>query len=122
VLKLWLGLRQLGLSGIAQLLDGALQRRSQLQALLAGLPLEHCSGPLHLLAFTPEGLAPAQAEQWSQQTRHRLLERQLMLSRPLYQGRHHLKAVLGNPHTGAAQLEAVAEVVAASVHASVPLR
>ena len=122
VLKLWLGLRQLGLSGIAQLLDGALQRRSQLQALLAGLPLEHCSGPLHLLAFTPEGLSPAQAEQWSEQTRHRLLERQLMLSRPLYQGRHHLKAVLGNPHTGAAQLEAVAEVVAASVHASVPLR
>jgi sulfinoalanine decarboxylase len=77
---------------------------------------------LHLLAFTPAGLDAQQAEQWSQQTRHCLLERQLMLSRPHYQGRHHLKAVLGNPHTGAAQLEAVAEVVAASLHAVVPLR
>jgi sulfinoalanine decarboxylase len=122
VLKLWLGLRQLGLRGIEQLLDGAVQRRAQLQTLLAGLPLQHCSGPLHLLAFTPEGLDAQAAEQWSQQTRHRLLERQLMLSRPLYQGRHHLKAVLGNPHTGAAQLEAVAEVVEASLHASRPLR
>jgi sulfinoalanine decarboxylase len=45
-----------------------------------------------------------------------------MLSRPLYQGRHHLKAVLGNPHTGAAELEAVADVVTASLPASLPLR
>ncbi len=34
-----------------------------------------------------------------------------MLSRPLYQGRHHLKAVLGNPHTSASHLRQVAEVV-----------
>jgi sulfinoalanine decarboxylase len=34
-----------------------------------------------------------------------------MLSRPVYRGHHHLKAVLGNPHTRAAELEAVAEVV-----------
>ena len=121
VLKLWLGLRQLGLSGIEQLLEGALHRRRQLAGLLAGLPLDLCSGPLHLLAFTPHGFGPSEAEQWSQQTRHRLLERQLMLSRPLYQGRHHLKAVLGNPHTGLSQLEAVAEVVAGSLQASLPL-
>jgi len=86
------------------------------------MPLELRSGPLHLLAFTPRHLSAAEAELWSQQTRHRLLERQLMLSRPLYQGRHHLKAVLGNPHTGAAEIEAVAEVVAASLPASLPLR
>ena len=122
VLKLWLGLRQLGLNGIEQVLRGAIERRQQLQALLEPLPLELRSGPLHLLAFTPQHLSAAEAELWSQQTRHRLLERQLMLSRPLYQGRHHLKAVLGNPHTGAAELEAVAEVVAASLPASLPLR
>ena len=122
VLKLWLGLRQLGLSGIEQLLNGALERRAQLQTRLAGLPLDVRSGPLHLLAFTPQLLGAVEAEQWSQQTRHRLLERQLMLSRPHYQGRHHLKAVLGNPHTGAAQLEAVAEVVAASLSLPVSLR
>jgi sulfinoalanine decarboxylase len=122
VLKLWLGLRQLGLNGIEQVLSGAIERRQQLQALLEPLPLELRSGPLHLIAFTPRHLSTAEAESWSQQTRHRLLERQLMLSRPLYQGRHHLKAVLGNPHTGAAEIEAVAEVVAASLPASLPLR
>ncbi|MBM5795637.1 MAG: aspartate aminotransferase family protein [Cyanobacteria bacterium M_surface_7_m2_037] len=122
VLKLWLGLRQLGLKGIEQVLSGAIERRQRLQALLEPLPLELRSGPLHLLAFTPQHLSTAEAEHWSQQTRHRLLEQQLMLSRPLYQGRHHLKAVLGNPHTGAAELEAVAEVVAASLPASLPLR
>ena len=115
VLKLWLGLRQLGINGIQQLLGGAIERRSQLQSLLAGLPLELRAGPLHLLACTPQGIDAAEAEAWSQHTRHRLLERQLMLSRPLYQGRHHLKAVLGNPHTGSEQLEAVAEVLAASL-------
>ena len=118
VLKLWLGLRQLGLRGIEQLLEGAVSRRSQLQSLLAPFPLELSSGPLHLLAFTPKGLEPAASDLWSQQTRQRLLERQLMLSRPHYRGRHHLKAVLGNPYTGSAELEAVAEVVADSLSLS----
>jgi sulfinoalanine decarboxylase len=71
-----------------------------------------------LLAFTPEGLDAPASDLWSQQTRQRLLERQLMLSRPQYRGRHHLKAVLGNPYTGSAELEAVAEVVAESISLS----
>jgi len=41
-----------------------------------------------------------------------------MLSRPLYRGRHHLKAVLGNPHTGDGELERLAAVVAASLRPS----
>jgi sulfinoalanine decarboxylase len=119
VLKLWLGLRQLGLEGIGTLLDGAIERRRHLAARLAAVPgLELRSGPLHLLAFTPAGASPEQAEQWSQQTRHRLLEAQLMLSRPFYQGRHHLKAVLGNPHTGTGELERLAALVAASLDGS----
>ena len=103
------------MNGIHHLLSAAIERRSQLQALLSALPLELRGGPLHLLAFTPQGLDASEADVWSQQTRHRLLESQLMLSRPLYQGRHHLKAVLGNPHTGAEQLQAVADVLAASL-------
>ena len=38
-----------------------------------------------------------------------------MLSRPLYGGRHHLKAVLGNPHTGEAELQRLQAVVEASL-------
>lgn len=114
VLKLWLGLRQLGLQGIEHLLGAAVQRRERLQELLEPLPLDCSSGPLHLLAFTPTGQDHDAAERWSLQTRQRLLEQQLMLSRPFYQGRHHLKAVLGNPHTGEAELRALAAVVAES--------
>lgn len=119
VLKLWLGLRQLGLEGIDTLLDQAVARRDQLQRLLQLHPgLTLVSGPLHLLAFTPAGASAAQAEAWSRHTRQLLLDHQLMLSRPLYADRFHLKAVLGNPNTGSAELERVASLVASSVDAS----
>ncbi|MFM8937245.1 MAG: pyridoxal phosphate-dependent decarboxylase family protein [Vulcanococcus sp.] len=115
ILKLWLGLRQLGEQGIAAVIDGAVSRRRQLQELLQPLDLELRSGPLHLLAFTPRGRDASQAESWSIRCRQDLLDQRLMLSRPLYAGRHHLKAVLGNPHTGSSQLRALAEVVSRSL-------
>lgn len=115
ILKLWLGLRQLGESGIAAVVDGAVQRCEQLRQLLQPLDLELRGGPLHLLAFTPRGLDPAAAEAWSIRCRQDLLDQRLMLSRPLYAGRHHLKAVLGNPYTGNSELEAIAALVAESL-------
>jgi len=115
ILKLWLGLRQLGERGIAAVIDGAVSRRRQLQQLLQPLDLELRSGPLHLLAFTPRGLDASQAEAWAMRCRQDLLDQRLMLSRPLYAGRHHLKAVLGNPYTGSSQLQAIAEVVSSSL-------
>ena len=115
ILKLWLGLRQLGLDGIDALLQGALQRRAALEQHLCGLPLQLRSGPLHLLAFTPSAMGASESERWSSQTRQQLLEQQLMLSRPFYAGRHHLKAVLGNPHTRSTDLAAVASVVQQSL-------
>ncbi|SBO42356.1 Pyridoxal-dependent decarboxylase family [Cyanobium sp. NIES-981] len=116
ILKLWLGLRQLGLGGIEAVLDGAIQRRRVLHALLSSLPeLEVRGGPCHLLAFTPRGLSAAEADSWSQTTRQQLLNHQLMLSRPLHGGRHHLKAVLGNPHTTVAELQQLHALVAASL-------
>ena len=65
VLKLWLGLRQLGLSGIEAVVDGAITRRRYLQSQLEPLDLDLCGGPLHLLAFAPAGASPSQAEAWS---------------------------------------------------------
>ncbi len=117
-LKLWLGLRQLGQEGIRAVLDGAIERTATVMDLLRplqGLALR--GGDLHLLAMTPLGLSAGQADHWSQATRQQLLAAQLMLSRPLYQGRHHLKAVLGNPHTRPAQLEQLAAIVASSLTA-----
>jgi glutamate/tyrosine decarboxylase-like PLP-dependent enzyme len=113
ILKLWLGLRQLGLEGIDALVRGALARCRTLEALLepAADRLVCCGGPLHLLAFTPAAGDAAAAETWSQRTRATLLEANLMLSRPLHHGRRHLKAVLGNPHTRPADLERLAAIV-----------
>jgi sulfinoalanine decarboxylase len=112
ILKLWLGLRQLGLAGIENLLAGAIDRRRRLEALLATAPelLIH-GGSLHLLAFRPRQADAAVAEQWSQAVRRQLLDQRLLLSRPRYQGHHHLKAVLGNPHTDDAHLQRLATVV-----------
>ena len=116
ILKLWLGLRQLGLEGIETILDGAIARRRQLQALLAADDrLLVRSGPMHLVAFTPVGGDALAADHWSQHTRQSLLASNLMLSRPHYQGRHHLKAVLGNPHTQPHHLAQVAQVVQADL-------
>lgn len=116
ILKLWLGLRQLGLAGIVDLCDAALARRARLESRLASDPrLLLRGGPLHLLAFRPRGLDAAASDQWSATTRQVLLQEQLMLSRPHYQGHHHLKAVLGNPHTGSAQLDHLADLVLASL-------
>jgi glutamate/tyrosine decarboxylase-like PLP-dependent enzyme len=112
VLKLWLGLRQLGLEGIAAVLDGAISRRRQLQQLLESDPrLRVLGGSFHLLAFRPAALDRAGCDLWSQRTRQLLLRDGLMLSRPDYQGYHHLKAVLGNPHTASEHLEALSVIL-----------
>ncbi|MBM5815465.1 MAG: aspartate aminotransferase family protein [Cyanobacteria bacterium K_Offshore_surface_m2_239] len=117
ILKLWLGLRQLGWDGVDHLLEGALRRRRQLVALLApDARLLLRAGPLHLLAFRPRDLDPEACARWSQLTRQRLLEHRLMLSRPCYQGHHHLKAVLGNPHTRSGHLEQLAQLTLASLN------
>ena len=113
ILKLWLGLRQLGMAGITSLVEGAIARRCRLEALLAADPrLRLLGGPLHLLAFRCRHGDGADLATWSQRTRSALLAEQLMLSRPLYQGLHHLKVVLGNPHTQPHHLEHLARVVA----------
>ena len=93
-------------------MDGAIQRRRQLESLLAADDrLQLLGGPLHLLAFRPRDLDVEGAAAWSSRTRQALLAEHLMLSRPWYHGRHHLKAVLGNPHTQASHLERLARIV-----------
>ncbi|MAS26643.1 MAG: aspartate aminotransferase family protein [Synechococcus sp. TMED187] len=114
VLKLWLGLRQLGENGIASLLTSAVERRQSLETSLDASQLQVCSGPLHLLACRPLQGTASEIEAWSLKTRQRLLNQQLMLSRPIYAGFHYLKAVLGNPHTQSCHLRQLAEILNAS--------
>lgn len=115
VLKLWLGLRQLGESGIEQVLSAAIARREYLQQQLDPNRLMILSGPLHVLACRPQRGQAQQHESWSIETRRLLLSQGIMVSRPLHQGRHHLKAVLGNPHTHDGLLDQLASALNQSV-------
>ncbi len=115
VLKLWLGLRQLGQEGINHLLDGALNRRSYLQNQLDISQFNIVSGPLHLISVTPKGVDRDKAQSWSASTRDSLLKNNLMLSRPLYRERYYLKVVLGNPHTTTEHLDLLATLLKESL-------
>ena len=111
VLKLWLGLRQLGERGIVTVLRTALERTSRLKALLPNDRLLVLDGGLHLLVFRPRTQDPCISEQWTEETRQALLREGFLLSRPRYQGHHWLKVVLGNPHTTTAHLDRLAALV-----------
>jgi L-2,4-diaminobutyrate decarboxylase len=120
ILKLWLGLRQLGMAGINSLLSNALARRERLQQSLDSQALDVVSGPLHLLACAPKNADADQCDRWSAQLRQRLLDEQIMVSRPCYRGRHHIKVVLGNPHTSDALIKhlgmTINQSIARNVH------
>ena len=104
ILKLWLGLRQLGEAGIEATLSGALQRRTAFADQLDPEKFTLLPGDLHLLAFHPKHGDAAAAGRWSEDTRQMLLSHGYMLSRPFYGDRFCLKAVFGNPHTTAQHL------------------
>ena len=104
ILKLWLGLRQLGETGIEAILSEALRRRAAFAALLDPEKLTLLSGDLHLLAFQSKQGGIDAAARWSEETRQMLLSKGYMLSRPFYGDRFCLKAVFGNPHTTAQHL------------------
>lgn len=115
VLKLWLGLRQLGERGIESILRNALDRCDRLCRNLDDERLRLYRGSLHLVAFRPLALSGEARTQWSIDTRQRLFEHHFMLSRPLYDRGPCLKAVLGNPHTTVAHLDHLADLINASV-------
>ena len=115
VLKLWLGLRQLGNHGIERILSGALQRRRIFAERLDPDRIKRLSGDLHLQTFHPARMNQNQTEAWSEHTRQQLLTAGFMLSRPQYDDRSCLKAVFGNPHTTQTHLQELAERINASL-------
>ena len=115
ILKLWLGLRQLGESGIQQLLQAALDRRNSVCRRLNAEQFDVLSGNLHLLALRPSDLQGADSDLWCETTRRTLLQQGFMLSRPHYERGHCLKAVFGNPHTSEEHLARLSDLINSSV-------
>ena len=67
-----------------------------------------------LLAVNTGGATPRSGECGEARRRQGVVDPQLRLARRVHRGVIELKAVLGNPHTGAAEGQAIARVVAAA--------
>ncbi len=115
VLKLWLGLRQLGRNGITFLLESALKRRSYFCEKIDSSKLEIITGPLHLIAVTPVKSKDFDSRKWAIATKNNLAENGFMLSRPCYKGVNYLKAVMGNPHTTLTHIDSLADILNNSI-------
>ena len=116
ILKLWIGLRQLGEEGIEKLLLDSIKRRCYLESKIDPSKFKIISGPLHLLALTPIDYNSVQASDWSIKTRNSLLTSKVMLSRPMFGDRYYLKAVMGNPNTKFDDLKLLANLINNSIN------
>ena len=99
IIKLWLGLRFLGMQGIEDVLNTSIERRKFFENNLNTEIFELFSGPLHIISFIPKGMNKDQSEAWTFNKRIKLMEKNFFLSRPEFKDRYFLRAVFGNYNT-----------------------
>tara|TARA_B100000965_G_scaffold249129_1_gene209277 strand:- start:1869 stop:3251 length:1383 start_codon:yes stop_codon:yes gene_type:complete len=100
IIKLWLGLRFLGMKGIEDILNSSIEKRIFFENNLNPDKFDLYSGPLHIISFIPKGMNKNEADAWTLNKRTSLMKQNFMLSRPLFKNRYFLRAVLGNYNTG----------------------
>tara|TARA_Y100001970_G_scaffold288149_1_gene414624 strand:- start:2098 stop:3486 length:1389 start_codon:yes stop_codon:yes gene_type:complete len=99
IIKLWLGIKFLGLSGIEEVLNASINKKILLENNLNNQKFDIYSGPLHIISFVPKILNKDQIKKWTYHAKDILIEKNFMLSRPYYQNKYLLRAVLGNFNT-----------------------
>jgi len=99
VIKLWLGLRFLGIKGIEDILKSSIERKNYFEKNLNSKKYEIYSGPLHISSFLPKGMNVKDSNSWTQINRIKLLKNNFMLSRPKFKGKYFLRVVMGNYNT-----------------------
>ena len=99
VIKLWLGLRFLGLNGIEEILKSSIKRKEFFIKNISKNKFDIYSGPLHIVSFLPRGLELKDSDAWTEYKVNELKKNNFMLSRPKYKGKYHLRAVMGNYNT-----------------------
>ncbi len=99
IIKLWLGLRFLGMRGIENILNSSIERRIFFENNLNTDKYDLYSGPLHIISFLPKGMNKNETDAWTLNKRKTLMKKNFMLSRPLFKNRYFLRAVLGNYNT-----------------------
>ena len=99
VIKLWLGLRFLGLKGIEDILLSSIKRKELFIENISKNKFEIYSGPLHIVSFLPKGLSKKDTDLWTKTKVNELIKNNFMLSRPNFKGKYFLRVVMGNYNT-----------------------
>ncbi len=105
VIKLWLGLRFLGLNGIEHILKSSIKRKDFFIKNISKNKFDIYSGPLHIVSFIPKKLEPEDSDTWTQTKVNELINNNFMLSRPKFKGRYFLRVVMGNYNTKVSHIE-----------------
>ena len=105
VIKLWLGLRFLGLNGIEKILKSSIKRKDFFLKNISKNKFEIYSGPLHIVSFLPKGLPPKDTDLWTKNKVNDLMKNNFMLSRPKFRGKYFLRVVMGNYNTNESHIE-----------------
>jgi len=105
VIKLWLGLRFLGLKGIENILNSSIKRKDFFVKNISKNKFDIYSGPLHIVSFIPKKLEPEDSDTWTQTKVNELINNNFMLSRPKFKGRYFLRVVMGNYNTKESHIE-----------------
>jgi len=105
VIKLWLGLRFLGLNGIEDILKSSINRKDFFIKYISKNKFDIYSGPLHIVSFIPKKLKSEDSDTWTQTKINELIKNNFMLSRPKFKGKYYLRAVMGNYNTKESHIE-----------------
>jgi len=105
IIKLWLGLRFLGMKGIEDILKSSIKRKDFFIKNISKNKFELYSGPLHIVSFLPKGLTPKDSNIWTQIKNDELMKNNFMLSRPKFKGKYFLRVVMGNYNTKESHIE-----------------
>ena len=111
VIKLWLGLRFLGIKGIEDILKSSIDRKVFFEKNLSSEKYEIYSGPLHIISFLPKGISIKDSNSWTKLNRIKLLKNNFMLSRPEFNGKYFLRAVMGNYNTSESHIRDLLKIL-----------
>ena len=99
IIKLWLGMKFLGISGIKKILNESINKKILLEKNLDNKKFAVYSGPLHIISFVPKISNVYESNEWIETAQKVLINNDFILSRPIYQKKYFLRAVFGNFNT-----------------------
>ncbi len=111
IIKLWLGLRFLGIEGIEKILKDSLFKKSLFIERLDDNKFEVYSGPLHIVSFLPKRMNTKESNNWTLEAKNFLLKKNYMISRPFYKGKYYLRIVFGNFNTTALNISELTKIL-----------